>query len=107
MSPNTSFKAALYRCSVLYCTGILISAKHILTVSECLMEFFNVIRPDFTKYGAKISKLLIDDSVKEYKFAEVKIHKDYNLRTEELTNNLGVITVNIPTHLNKSQKLYF
>ena len=105
-SLTTSFMVALYKCKVLYCTGILISAKHVLTVSQCLLAFFDIIKPDFSEYKARISNLFLinDDKSVWYGFSEVKIHKEYDLRTHALTHNLGVITVNFPTDLNKRQK---
>ena len=93
--------AALYESEVLFCSGILISRKHILTVATCLKAFFDTSNSntDFLNYHAKLGITSLWKLSHEYYFKEVKIHRGYNLNTSDIFHNIGLITVLIVIYI--------
>ena len=87
-----SYVAALYKSQVLFCTGILLSEKYVVTVATCLKRFI-YSHVDFTYYHATFGVVDLKKTNQEYSFEDVKIHQDFNLTSEDLPNNIGLITV--------------
>ena len=97
-----SYVAALYESKTLYCTGFLVSVKHILTAATCLRNFFIKKNRPIEFYHAKIKYLVLTTWDDKYMFQQVEIHRDYNHELDDLPNNIGLITVLIT-----SRKLIF
>ena len=88
-----SYVAALYKFEEFYCTGLLISEKHILTVATCLKQFFFIPRLSFPCYHARLKYALIATSDHRYRFEKVEIHENFDLATEDFDDNIGLVTV--------------
>ena len=87
------FVAGLYEDEELFCSGVLISEEHILTVAECLKRFFNTSFANFMDYHAKLGSNCLFEAGWSYYFKAVKIHKKFDLKREGPNYNIGVITV--------------
>ena len=87
-----SYVAGLYKSHVLFCTGILLSEKHVITVATCLKRFI-YSHIDFEYYYAAFGLVELRKTNRGYSFEDVKIHQDFNLTSEDLPNNIGLITV--------------
>ena len=97
-SDPVTYVAGLFTFEDLFCSGVLVSAKHIVTAAACLERFFSTPIPYFGNYHAKIESLVFTAKDRKYYFEQVEIHKDYNLKKVELTDNIGLITVFIITY---------
>ena len=87
------YVAALYEFEEFYCTGLLISEKHILTVATCLIQFFFIPRPSFPCYHARLKYAVIATSDYRYRFEKVEIHENFDLSREDFADNIGLVTV--------------
>ena len=95
------YLAALYRKEVHFCTGSMISPKHILTAAKCMEEFFMCEYPDFSKHYAWVGSFNLKEGGIIYDYEQVEIHKDYNFEYSDYIYNIGLITVLIKTYLFK------
>ena len=114
---NPTFKsfhyvAGLYEAQQLFCTGILISAKHVLTVGICLKRFFVNPNIDYSYYHVKLGTDYLYEKNLKFSFKNVKIHMHYNYVNEDLPHNIGLITVRslyyiFTLYVFKLHKLYY
>ena len=93
VSKKVSYVTPLYELGVIFCTGVLISEKHILTTAACLKRFFKSRPPSYWDYYTIIKCCIITQNDRNYGFEQVEIHIDYRIDTQELANNIGLITV--------------
>ena len=102
-----SHMAALYESQLLFCTGILVSDKHVLTAATCLKNFIDDSNIDFMNYHAKLGYFNIYKSDEKYSFKGVKVHENYNLTNEHLHDNIGIITVLIIIYIFNYYTIYY
>ena len=88
-----SYVAGLYETQILFCSGILMSEKYVVTVATCLTRFIYSYDYNFSNYHAKFGQFNLKKSDREYAFKNVKIHQGYNHTSEDLPDNIGLITV--------------
>ena len=89
------YLAALFKGEEHYCTGSVISSKHILTTAACLKIFFqkNCSFSDFTRYTALVGSMDLINGGVSYYFKQVEIHKNYSFKKDDFIHNIGLITV--------------
>ena len=108
-SEMLEYLVALFKDEEHYCSGSVVSTKHILTAAACLKNFFekNCSFSDFTKYSALVGSMdLINGGVK-YRYKQVEIHKDYSFRKDDFIHNIGLITVLIAKYIFNRYKYIF
>ena len=88
-----SYVAGLYELEKLFCSGAYISPRHIVTTAMCLKRYHESSDTNKKNYYARMGIFGLLKSNTRYTFKNVKIHNKYNFTTEDLPDNVGLITV--------------